>query len=233
MVGYFIDKGKKSHEVASNKETESTSLVTTVTSSSVIPNQTLLSDDKTTHLSSTIEDSHPQASLKLGTEYEKFLQEDDEKPVVSTSMLPMEHQKVHDDSRTYSTKSHDTTATSASTNPKAVISLSSRHSSRHKQVMVSRTTQPVIVSSSSKSKKAKPLHLSYKLKERIDEGKEKVEEDPATQHSLVEPVLSLATKSVTTTDQRKLMHECTNKTTNIPHSRKEDKVVCTSCARYA
>ena len=225
MVGYFIDKGKKSHEVASNKETEATSLVTTVTSSSIIPNQTLLSDNKTIHLSSTIEDSHLQASLKLGTEYEKLLQEDDEKPVVSSSMLSVEHQKVHDDNRAYLTKSHDTTATSASTNPKAVVSLSSRHSSRHKQVMVSRTTQPVIVSSSSKSKKAKPLRLSHKLKERIDEGKEKVEEDPATQQSLVEPVLSSVTKPVTITDQRRLMHECTNTTTNIPHSKKEDKVV--------
>ena len=136
-------------------------------------------------------------------------------------MLPIEHQ-VHDDSRTSLTKLHDTTTTSASTNRKAVTSLSSRHSSRYKQVMVSRTAQPVIVGSSSKSKKAKPLCLSHKLKEKIDEEKEKVEEDSTSQQSLVVPALSSPTKPVTITDQWKLMH---NTTTNITHSRKEEKVV--------
>ena len=220
IVGHFIDKGKKSQEVASNnamQETE-TSLVSTVkSSSSAIPNKTLLSDDKTVHLTAAIEDSQPQASLKLGTEYEKLLQEDSEKSVDSSSMLPIEHQ-VHDDSRTSLAKLHDTTTTSASTNRKAVTSLSSRHSSRYKQVMVSRTAQPVIVGSSSKSKKAKPLRLSHKLKEKIDEGKEKVEEDSAIQQSLVVPGLSSATKPA---DQRKLIH---NATTDIAHSRKEEKV---------
>ena len=136
-------------------------------------------------------------------------------------MLPIEHQ-LHDDSCTSLTKLHDTTTTSASTNRKAVTSLSSRCSSRYKQVMVSRTAQPVIVGSSSKSKKPKPLRLSHKLKEKIDEGKEKVEEDSAIQQSLVVPVLSSPTKPVTITDQRKLMH---NTTTNTTHSRKGDKVV--------
>ena len=221
IVGHFIDKGKRSHEVASNnaiQETE-TSLVSTVkSSSSAIPNQTLLPDDKTVHLTAAIEDSQPQASLKLGTEYEKLLQEDSEKSIDSSSMLPIEHQ-VHDDGRTSLTKLHDTTTTS---NRKTVTSLSSRHSSRYKQVMVSRTAQPVIVGSSSKSKKAKPLCLSHKLKEKIDEGKEKVEEEPASQQSLVVPARSSTTKPVTITDQQKLMH---NTTTNIAHSRKEEKVV--------
>ena len=219
IVGYFIDKGKKSHEVASNnaiQEAETSLAATTVKSGSAIPNQTSLADSKTIHLTATIEDSQPQASLKLGTEYDKLLQEDGEKSVVSSSMLPTEHQKVQDDSRAPLTKSHDRTTTSTSTNRKAVTSLSSRH----KQVMVSRTAQPVIVggSSSSKGKKAKPLHLSHKLKEKMEEEKEKVEEDMTTQQSLVTPVLSSATKPVTITDQRKLMH------TNISHSRKENKV---------
>ena len=222
MVGYFIDKGKKSHEVASDNAIQKaeTSLVTAVTSNSVIPNRTLLCDDKTIHLSSTIEGSHPQASLKLGTEYERLLQEDSEKSVVSSSMLPIEHQKVHEDSRAYLTKSHDTAATSASTNRKTVTSLSSHHS-RHKQVMVSRTVQPVIVGSGSKSKKPKPLRLTHKLKEKIDDRKEKVEEDPSTQQSQVVPLLSPSTKPITIMDQRKQTHECTNTTT----VRKEDKVV--------
>ena len=80
---------------------------------------------ETIHLSSTIEENHQQASLKLGMEYERLLQEDNEKSVLGSSMLLIEHQKVHEDSRAYLTKSHDTTAISA--NRKAVTSLSSRH----------------------------------------------------------------------------------------------------------
>ena len=76
----------------------------------IITNQTVLPNNKTVHLTATVEDSQPQA-LRLGTNYEKLLQ--DEKSVATNStVVPIEHQVVHDDG--HRSSSYDTTASSAS-----------------------------------------------------------------------------------------------------------------------
>lgn len=192
IVGYFIDKGKKIHDDASRAsdklscatQDDETCQVPTVKSSTVISNQTSLPNSKAIHLTAALEDNQPHA-LQLGIDYEKLLQ--DEKSVAGDSTTQIDYKKVHDD--VSSDRSHDTTTTSTGVNRKEITpSLTSRHGSRHKQVMVTRTAQPVIASSSSKNKKAKPLCISHKLKEKIDEGKAKIKEDLVTQQSPIKLV---------------------------------------------
>ena len=229
IVGYFIDKGKKSHEVASGnaiQETESSLATNVKCLSSIMANQTSLADGKTIHVTALAQDSQPEASFKLGTAYDKLLEEDAEKSLVGSNLLPA-HQNPHHCSLVSSDASHGTTATSTTTSTSSRVALplsSAQRSSRHKQVMVSRTAQPVIGGSygSSKGKKTKALRLSHKLKEKIEEDKV---EDLTNQQSLVAPVLSLATtKPATIAGVTKAMHESSDKVISTTHLRKEDKV---------
>ena len=66
----------------------------------------MLPDSRTIHLTATTEESQPQA-LKLGTQYEKLLQDDDTRSVVSKNTIVVDHvcKGVHDN--TPSDRSHD------------------------------------------------------------------------------------------------------------------------------
>ena len=226
IVGYFIDNGKKSHEVASNnaiQETESSLTTNIECLSNIMANQTSVGGGKTIHVTAVSQDSQPEASLKLGEEYDKLLEEDAKKSVGSSIILPAHQNPCHSSLDV----SHGTTATSTTTScssSRIVLPLSSaQRGSRHKQVMVSRTTQPVIAGSGSKGKKTKPLHLSHKLKEKVEE--DKVKKDLTNQQTQGASILSLATaKPVTIANLKKPMHGSSDKTTNALHIRKEDKV---------
>ena len=225
-MGHFIDKGKKSHEVASDnaiQETESSLTTNSKCLSSIMANQTSLAGGKTIHVTAVPQDSQPEASLKLGEEYDKLLEEDDKKSIGSSIILPAHH-NPHHSSLDVSYGTTATSTTTSCTSSRIVLPLSSaQRSSRHKQVMVSRTAQPVIAGSGSKGKKTKPLRLSRKLKEKVEE--DKVEKDLTNQQTQVTPVLSLATtKPATIVDLRKSMHESSDKVIKTTHIRKEDKV---------
>ena len=104
IVGNFLDKGKRSHEVAGDKAIQENE-THQITTSDVTSNQLLLPDSKTIHLTATTKQSQPQA-LKLGTEYEKLLQDNDTKSVADKSTAAVGRHKVQDD--TPSDKSRDT-----------------------------------------------------------------------------------------------------------------------------
>ena len=217
IVGYFLDKGKRSHEVVGDKaiqENETHQIAT----SDVTSNQTLLPDSKTIHLTATAEESQPQA-LKLGTEYEKLLQDNDTKSVADKGTAAVHHHKVQND--TPSDKSRDTNPSSS--HKGVTSSVASRHSSRHKQVMISSTTQPVIAGGSSKSKRAKPLRISHKLKERLEEGKERVKEDLVSQQSSMKKMVPAA-KPIILIDQKELIHDSTDTATHATYLNKPVKV---------
>ena len=210
IVGYFLDKGKRLHEVAGDKAIQENE-THQITTSGVTSNQTI-------HLTSTAKESQPQA-LKLGTEYEKLLQDNNTKSVADKSTAAVGHHKVQDD--TPSDKSRDTNPSSS--HKGVTPSVASRHSSRHNQVMISSTTQPVIAGGSSKSKRAKPLRISHKLKERLEEGKERVKEDSATQQSSVKKMVPTA-KPITLIDQKELVHDSTDTATHATYLNKPAKV---------
>ena len=175
---YLIDKGKTTAETSTSKLPAYTSQEIEGTKSdsfgSIMTKQALLSSSNNPPYLTTNEGSRSQ-TLELGTEYEILLQNDDkEKVVTSTSnVIQTNHQKASH-VQTPVDKSH-TTSTSSSTIPTStaskVVTVSPlQRVNRHKQVMVTRTAQPIVTGSSNKSRKAKPLRLSHKLKEKVEEG---------------------------------------------------------------
>ena len=214
IVGYFLDKGKRSHEVAGDKAIQENEMHQ-ITTSGIASNQMLLPDS---HLTATTDESQPQA-LKLGTEYEKLLQDNNTKFVADKSTAAVGYHEVQND--TPSDKSRDTNPSSS--HKGVTPSVASRHSSRHNQVMINSTTQPVIAGGSSKSKRAKPLRISHKLKERLEEGKERVKEDLVAQQSSVKKMVPAA-KPITLIDQKELIHASTDTATHARCLNKPAKV---------
>ena len=234
IVGYFIDKGKKLQEDASDKAVQENK-TQQISAGAVISNQTLLPDSRTIHLIATTEENQSQ-TLKLGTQYEKLLQDDDTRSVVSKSTVVVDHKVVQDtisSDRSHDTpleRSHDTTPSSS--HKGVTPSLASQHSGRHKQIMISRTAQPLLVGGSSKSKRAKPLRISHKLKESLEEANERATEDLATQQSSGEKMVPAA-KPITKIDQKKVIPESLDTTTHTTYPNRQPKVRIVTCLHIA
>ncbi|XP_065897128.1 probable ubiquitin carboxyl-terminal hydrolase MINDY-4 isoform X2 [Dysidea avara] len=157
IVRYFVERGKNTTSEVNVVSVERSSLNETPTQeeettikSGLTTNQTLV-DNKLIHLTSTTTSHVPS----LGAVYDSLLQEDTDKPVATESISD---QTIHD--------SYQPLEKSPATNSsKALATTSARHISRSRDVMVTHTAQPVIVTGS-KNKKTKPLRVSHKIKDR-------------------------------------------------------------------
>jgi len=156
IIGYFVERGKKT---TSEEKTASIVKAVSIERSSLnestppqaednITNQTLV-DCKLIHLTPAATSHAPN----LGTIYDSLLQEETDKPV-TTETTP--NQIIH-------SKSLEKPQTA---NPSK--RLLSQLSSRPREMMVTRTAQPVIVAGS-KSKRTKSLRISHKAKVRVEQ----------------------------------------------------------------
>ena len=163
IVGYFLERGKKSTSDEKRiTELKAVSLLNEPTppkeedsdiKSGLTTNQTLV-DNKLIHLTPATTRHVPD----LGTEYDSLLLEENDGKNKTATTETVPDRVVHSNS----------IENSLATNPRRVVSTSTHHGSRHRDMMVTRTAQPVIIGS--KSKRTKPLHISHKVKDKAEQG---------------------------------------------------------------
>ncbi|XP_065897108.1 uncharacterized protein [Dysidea avara] len=199
IVGYFMVRGRK----MTGEETKVKSKLNeptppqegdTINKFGLTTNQTLV-DNKVIYLTHTTTNHAP----KLGAVYDSLLQEETDKPVAV---------------ETKSDQGHKSLEKSQATNPNNTIP-PAHHSSRPRDMMVTRTAQPVIVTSS-KSKRTKPVHISRKVKNRVEHTPQSPVKVATSNPATSEPVLTFGephTEDVESTGVQS--HYIVNKSTTV------------------
>ena len=164
IVGYFLERGKKpTGDEKRISEVKAVSLLNEPTppkeedsdiKSGLTTNQTL-ADNKLIHLTPATTRHVPD----LGTEYDSLLIEENDGNNKTATTETVPDRAVHS----------SFIENSQASNPRGAISTSNRHSSRHRDMMMTHTAQPVVISS--KSKKTKPFRISHKIQDKAEQSK--------------------------------------------------------------